>query len=624
MPCSCAKRARAARNLAASTRSRWYLVLRAIDIAGAATETVASMSRTQEPMSVRAFRQALEERLATRSANELRAILRGMAGEITPTERRAFLACLESGTDTAVVPKQDLLEAIRRLAGELKAAMKHAEYWEDQGEWLDEEDTLGPYAKLVPPVAALFDRAKAVFESGDLPLTRAAYQELFALLELEDDYGRGIRDTDLEGVDRREAVARYLRAVYHTTAPAQRSAVLFECLCRAKSWLDGPRPMVEEIVRVSTRRLPSHRAFLEEWIAFLHRQSGPDADAWLREAVGVSGGAAGLAQLARTAGRKHPRAYLDWLLALEQKRKAREALTAAREALGALRPGLPIRAAIADRLCAAAARVHDQDALRAGRWEAFAAKPDIERLLDLRDVAGPGAERTRNMRQAARHLQDYLRRRPGAHPAEAWEVWEDAIETPAWPGRSTVAHAHLLAGDWKAAHTLASRDRPLGWSSNESAQGLVATVFLVLLSGKPPEALPRNLRELWRWALGNSIDVVMREGEDHERLRDRLDGAYAQALSEASPAADEQARLLTWCQRVTRARVNAIRRPPAPRQLRQGCGAARCLRGGPAAAGEAGGSRCIGGPGTPPFSPAPRFPAGTERRAPTDRSVTDR
>ena len=558
MPCSCAKRARAARNLAASTRSRWYLVLRAIDIARAATETVASMSRTQEPMSVRAFRQALEERLATRSANELRAILRGMAGEITPTERRAFLACLDSGTDNAVVPKQDLLEAIRRLAGELKAAMKHAEYWEDQGEWLDEEDTLGPYAKLVPPVAALFDRAKAVFESGDLPLTRAAYQELFALLELEDDYGRGIRDTDLEGVDRREAVARYLRAVYHTTAPAQRSAVLFECLCRAKSWLDGPRPMVDEIVRVSTRRLPSHRAFLEEWIAFLHRQSGPDADAWLREAVGVSGGAAGLAQLARTAGRKHPRAYLDWLLALEQKRKAREALTAARETLGALRPGLPIRAAIADRLCAAAARVHDQDALRAGRWEAFAAKPDIERLLDLRDVAGPGAERTRNMRQAARHLQDYLRRRPGAHPAEAWEVWEDAIETPAWPGRSTVAHAHLLAGDWKAAHTLASRDRPLGWSSNESAQGLVATVFLVLLSGKPPEALPRNLRELWRWALGNSIDVVMREGEDHERLRDRLDGAYAQALSEASPAADEQARLLTWCQRVTRARVNAI------------------------------------------------------------------
>ena len=558
MPCSCAKRARAARNLAASTRSRWYLVLRAIDIAGAATETVASMSRTQEPMSVRAFRQALEERLATRSANELRAILRGMAGEITPTERRAFLACLESGTDTAVVPKQDLLEAIRRLAGELKAAMKHAEYWEDQGEWLDEEDTLGPYAKLVPPVAALFDRAKAVFESGDLPLARAAYQELFALLELEDDYGRRIRDTDLEGVDRREAVARYLRAVYHTTAPAQRSAVLFECLCRAKSWLDGPRPMVDEIVRVSTRRLPSHRAFLEEWIAFLHRQSGPDADAWLREAVGVSGGAAGLAQLARTAGRKHPRAYLDWLLALEQKRKAREALTAARETLGALRPGLPIRAAIADRLCAAAARVQDQDALRAGRWEAFAAKPDIERLLDLRDVAGPGAERTRNMRQAARHLQDYLRRRPGAHPAEAWEVWEDAIETPAWPGRSTVAHAHLLAGDLKAAHTLASRDRPLGWSSNESAQGLVATVFLVLLSGKPPEALPRNLRELWRWALGNSIDVVMREGEDHERLRDRLDGAYAQALSEASPAADEQARLLTWCQRVTRARVNAI------------------------------------------------------------------
>ena len=518
-------------------------------------ETVEGMLRTQETMSVRAFRQALEERLAARSATELRAILRRMAGKVTPTERRAFLTRLEPGGHTGSVPKRGLLEAIRRLADELQAVMKHAEYWEDQGGWLDEEDSLGPYAKFVPKMAALFDRAAAVFESGDVPLAQAAYQDLFALLELEDDYGRGVRVGDLAGVDSREAVARYLRAVYHTTAPAQRPAVLFERLGQAKAWLDGPRPTFEEIVRVSARALPGHRAFLESWIPFLHRQSGPDADAWLREAVGVSGGAAELARLARTAGRKHPRAYLDWLLALERERKGGEVLAAAREALGALRPGLPVRAAIADRLCAAAARAHDQDALRAGRWEAFAAKPDVARLLDLRDAVRDAAEQARYMRQAARHLRDYRRRSPGGYSAE---VWEDAIETPAWPGRSTLAHAHLLAGDWTAARTLASRDRPLGWSSIESAQGLVATAFLVLLAGKPPEALPRSLRELWRRALGNSIDVATRDGDDDERLTDRLGRAYAQTLSEASLDADSRARLLAWCQRVTRARVNAI------------------------------------------------------------------
>jgi hypothetical protein len=41
-------------------------------------------------------------------------------------------------------------------------------------------------------------------------------------------------------------------------------------------------------------------------------------------------------------------------------------------------------------------------------------------------------------------------------------------------------------------------------------------------------------------------------------LVDRLDDAYAETLSEASLAGDEQARVLTWCQRVTRARVAAI------------------------------------------------------------------
>ena len=200
-------------------------------------------------------------------------------------------------------------------------------------------------------------------------------------------------------------------------------------------------------------------------------------------------------------------------------------------------------------------RVRDQDTLRAGRWEAFAAKPDIGRLLDLRDAARTGAERTRSMRRAARHLQDYHGRRPGVHLAEEWE---DEIESPALPGRSTLAHAHLLAEDWEAARTLASRDRPLGWSSGESAQGLVATVFLALLTGKPLAALPRSLREPWGWALGNSIDVGRRDGEDHKHLVDRLDDAYAETLSEASLAGDEQARVLTWCQRVTRARVAAI------------------------------------------------------------------
>ncbi len=516
---------------------------------------VAFMPRTEETMSVRAFLETLEQRLAACSPDKLRAILRGMAREVSSPNRRAFLGRLEPVTRTGTGPREKLLADIRRLASELKTVMQHAEYWEEQVGWLDEEDSLGPYAKFVPRLAALFGRAEAAFESGDLHRAREAYQELFALLDLEDDYGRGIRAKDLEGVDSREACARYLRAVYETSPPARRPSVLFEHLCKATSWLGGLRPMFDEIVQISTRPLPGQKAFLEDWIAFLRRRSGSDADAWLREAIRLLHGTQGLEQLARTAGAKRPRAYLDWLVALEQEGKDREALAAARIALRSLPAGLPIRAAIADRLCAAAVGVHDQDALRAGRWEAFAAMPDIGRLLDLWEAARTGGERARLMQQAAQHLKGYLAHHPFAHMAV---VWEDDIESPAWPDRSTLAHAYLLAGDWKAAHALASRDKVLGWSSSDNAQGLVVTVFLTVLSGNPPEALPGNVKQLWQWALGTSLDLAGRGDANRQSQMERLERAYTERLSETSLAIDAQERLLAWCVKVAQARVRAI------------------------------------------------------------------
>lgn len=63
-------------------------------------------------------------------------------------------------------------------------------------------------------MTGLFDRAQAAYDYGHLALAREAYEKLFELFSLEDDYGRGVSASDLAGVDIEEARARYLRAVY--------------------------------------------------------------------------------------------------------------------------------------------------------------------------------------------------------------------------------------------------------------------------------------------------------------------------------------------------------------------------------------------------------------------------
>jgi hypothetical protein len=459
-------------------------------------------------MSLKAFWEAVERCLATYSTDELRAVLRGMAQETPPSGRRAFLARLEpidgaAVTASQVIQQEDLLADIDDLARELKDDMKHADAWEERYEWgeyYDEEDSLGPYEEFVEPLVELFDRAEAAFDYGELSLARAAYQRLFELLKTEDDYGRRVSASDLTGVDEDEAVARYLRAVYETEPPAHRPQAIYEQMRQVPVPLFGPHPMLDDLVQISVRPLPDREQFLADWIDFLRTQDGPsgsDVDAWLREAVRLAQGTPGLEALAQAEGQTRPRAYLDWFTALQEEGKYKEMLAAAQEALQALPAQLPIRAAVADHLCAAAAQLNETEALRLGRWEAFVAKPTLPRMLDLWDVAVDAAERTALMQQTVEHVRDYL----ANPPVRRVEIMRggDAIERPVWIDQSVLAHACLLAGDWDAAHHLAAQARVLGWSSSESHQGLVVAAFLVLLSDQTLEAVPSNLAQFWEW-----------------------------------------------------------------------------------------------------------------------------
>jgi hypothetical protein len=299
--------------------------------------------------------------------------------------------------------------------------------------------------------------------------------------------------------------------------------------------------------------LPDRDRFLTDWIAFLRGQPGGDADAWLREAVRLAQGTAGLATLARNEGLQRPRAYLDWFTALAQEGKRREVLATSQEALDLLPADLPIRAAIADHLCAAAEKLNESALLCAGRWEAFAAKPILPRLLDLWDAAAVGAERADLMRRAIALLQDRLAHPPSSQDVTGWS--EDDLERPVWPSKATLAHACLLAGELDTAHALAAREKELGWSSGENTQGLVVPFFLGLFSGRSFAALPPNLAQLWQAGLQTSAGFMV--GAESLVLQ-RLQRIYSGWMAEAPMSHNTQEVFVAWCLDVARKRVESI------------------------------------------------------------------
>jgi uncharacterized protein (DUF1501 family) len=91
----------------------------------------------KQKVSLKAFWEAVEERLSACSVEDLRAILRAMAQTTPPSGRRAFLDQLEVTTIKApqAIQQEDLLADVDDFAQELKEAMQNAGDWEERYEW---------------------------------------------------------------------------------------------------------------------------------------------------------------------------------------------------------------------------------------------------------------------------------------------------------------------------------------------------------------------------------------------------------------------------------------------------------------------------------------------------------
>jgi hypothetical protein len=293
-----------------------------------------------KPLSLKAFTQALEKRLASRSADELRQALILIGQGTPPAERRAFLDQLKAPTGRAISPRtkarsDELLADIDDCIDDIQEFQEAAGEWEDEYAWrdgyYDDEDSLGPYRRFVEPLTELFRRAQRAFSRGDLLLAREAYAKLFTgALQLDDSYGRGVRAEDLEDLDIREHRARYLRAIYETETPRGRPGMVLAAMAPSPIWTESDPPRLADLIEISSKPLPDWDRFLRSLKRFWRRSldAAVDVDEWPATRRGNGKQRKLLehiyaGELARWRWQKgEPETLLAWCLAVAKKRVA--------------------------------------------------------------------------------------------------------------------------------------------------------------------------------------------------------------------------------------------------------------------------------------------------------------
>jgi hypothetical protein len=304
------------------------------------------------------------------------------------------------------------------------------------------------------------------FLAGELTTARAIFGTLLPpLAAAEIDLGQHELLDEVLTEDPGDCAARYAVAVYWTTPLVERADAVFDTLEAVGGMTYWGSPLAH-MERVATEPLPELAEFLPLWVARLEREPAPRGrwesarEHMLREAVSRAEGVAGLERLARVS--RQPEALRAWCSALVERGLLSEALRAYKEA-AELTPSAPWRGDFLDGAALAAARLGRADATC--RLEAaWLGGPSLTRLLRWLVADGPeGAALQRRAREALEKC-----------PAEDSRL------------RGLL---HVVCGDFAPAAALLAQANGVGWSFAGHPGHLLFPTFTWLLGGAPADTL---------------------------------------------------------------------------------------------------------------------------------------
>ena len=493
-------------------------------------------------MSTKEFLEFAIEKIDSLTAAQLRLILTDIFLQTPPSKRQELLDMLtphEAEAEEEEVVKQNaLLDEIEAFIDEFEGATEEdaIEYYYDL-HW-DDEDATGPYEGYVDEMISLLDRASTVFDDGDLETAKEAYNRLFAVFDIEDDYGGGIKLENIESSIMKKVIARYLRCVYETASLEDRPQLLFKEINCVLPMVSDRKIGLEDMIQVSARPLPDEGQFLDDWIALVRGKYDKMSDYLLREAIGLSKGTMGLKELALSEGKDHPRAFLDWIAALMEEGKYSDVVAAVEQARQSITPDTPIRAAIAEHLKEAAGYLNDEKLASTAIWEMFYARPNLSHLMDVWESASDGSQRVKLMQRASERIKEYLAQN---RPIASYYSDTDAVERYVYVRQTPLVHAYLLAGNWESTCMAALEQDEIERGNFDNSQRLAVACLLGLVTGKMPQDVPKNLSLLWDTVLENSVGYG---GSDE--IISRLKSVYGEMFPDASLGQQEES-LLNWC-----------------------------------------------------------------------------
>jgi hypothetical protein len=508
-------------------------------------------ARTQPgPRGLGEFLTVLEQRLTALPVEDLRAALLAHAERLPAGDREAFLTIFptalgaaggSTGGGVTAPDPQGLLTDIDTFVERVgSGAFFEGWGWDDD---LHEERAWGDES-WTDEMDDLFTAAADAFLAGDLSLARESYGRLLDAFTLDQEVGTfcGPSDPcDMVTTDVPEAVARYLRAVYETTPPADRAEVLYDQytdLCHL-----APATTLHTIAGTRRDELPGLDGFLPPWIEILTANTSGywahDRQRLLTEATVWHAGTDGLAVVARQPGPHQPTAYLDWADALTHDERLDDAAEAAREAMALDGLALEHRAELADRLAGLTHRLGDPATALDARRTAWRAHPTRQRLLALVGAA-----------EAAGQL-------PGALHVEA-------DRTPAEPDRLN-CELLLLAGRPDDATTALIASDPLGWSQPEHPGPVVWPYLLAAAtSSAPRDARTQFARQFTaidtadRWHSHADLDVSDSGDTPGTDRQTRLSTLLARHIAEHPGTPQQRHEWLLAARTAVERRIDAV------------------------------------------------------------------
>ena len=379
---------------------------------------------------------------------------------------------------------------------------------EDAARWAAERHEKVPVS--VPRLDFLLERTNRQFMSGHVERALLSWDHLFrGLQRWSEQHPEAIEADQLLFNSVNRAAVRYLVSVWINTESAARAeAILNACqYVSAVAWLRDPlQQMRDEAPRLILDELntfePEWQRSLQAFIVEERERDPREADvrdelSWLAKSVARTGGADGIALMARLSG--EPVTWEEWVRRLVEDENWTAVGPAVDEAIHALGASL-FTSRLADVAAGAARLIHDQSGAVDWARRAFLAEPTLVRLLLWRQMALDA----------------------GVDPTQAFGV-ELQRTRSRLPAR-VAALMLLLTGRWSIAAGMLNDCPGLGWSTQTHPGPLLFAGLVQLLHSW--SFMPRNPDES---SPGNVLTDTLRIDEQRASLRSHgiedLDGS---------------------------------------------------------------------------------------------------